>query len=174
MQQGLVAEDNGNVAFLHGGVGLLLAQPVVHILRLHRFGGCGHVLDMLDVAEVIKGFRRQFVAKEFQVAGDEGAGLVEGALVQVILVVVPVEQCVLFPLQIEEEAFLHLAQHVESHHHVRPVGVGQCQFARFQFVVNVAVERTLVGHSFVHKLGVERGVYAWQCAPQLDETLLHL
>ena len=131
LQQGFVAENNGDFALFHGGVCQLLTQPLVHILRLHRFGGCSHVFNVLDMAEVVKRFSWQFVAKEFQIAGDEGASLVKGTFVQVIFVEIPIEQGALLLLQIEEQPLLHLAQHIETHHYVRHVWVGQCQLATF-------------------------------------------
>ena len=167
LEQGFVAKYDGRVLFRfrEGRV-----QPLGNIACLRILRSRGDELDARRVLEVVEACFFQGVGELFQVLADEGPGLETAFLADVHHVIVPVKKGLSAFLQVTEQSFFHIVEHVEAHkdiRHVRRDAVG----AFGKMLRHVLIQRPFVQHSFFFQPCVERGIDVVHPVPQGEELL---
>ena len=154
LEQGFVAKYDGRVLFRfrEGRV-----KPLGDIACLRILRSRGNELDARRVLEVVEACFFQGVGELFQVLADEGSGLETAFLADVHHVIVPVKKGLSAFLQVTEQPFFHIVEHVEAHkdiRHVRRDAV--CPFGKM--LRHVFIQRPFVQHPFFFQPCVERGI----------------
>ena len=139
-------------------------------MRLDGVGLGTDEADLLRLTEVVVDalvLAGQGIAELLQVLRHEAAGLVAGALMHVVFVEIPVEQCLALVLDEFEEPSLHLLQHVEAD---EDIGLE----SKFDLLLlhDLPLEHALVGQPLGEEALAEVGVDGVELLPELAEALL--